>query len=421
MARDIGCLAIGCLLLLSCAEDRTYEYVEATQTAHWMETAMQEHYLWGDSLEALDWDDYFDDPEDFFDRLTDQAPIDDEWSYCLVDTALTDPRPKGTFDHLDSYGLDLVTMTDPTGSTSRLYARILTVFPNSPAEECGLERGQFIGMIDGSKISTSNISKLYNGASRTIVVSTLDTDTSGTAYEWVQTDTLTLTASSYVEDEPFPTLTLLSDYSAAYLLCSRLNEGPTEADSTSTAYRQVLIERMEQLRAAGMPRLILDLRLCNDGSIDMARLLTAYLLPSATTATPFAQTIHRSDCSDRDEILYLPDDVTPLDLSHIDIITSDYTHGPAEWCIRALQAADPDFITLYGTTTGGECVLTERINSDYYVTLHPATAYVADPNGDYDYDEGIEPDYEIDEQEYVYLRPYGSTSETILATILSTF
>ena len=403
---------------LSCGEDRTYEYVEATQTDHWMETAMREHYLWGDSLEDLDWDDYFDDPADFFAALTAQAPIDDDWSWCLVDTAPTDPRAKGTFDHLDSYGLDIVTLTDPTGSTSRQYARILTVYPNSPAEEAGITRGQFIGLIDDTKISSSNISKLYNGDARTLAVCTLDTDSTGEAYIWSRTDTLTLEASRYVEDLPFPTLTAFPDYDAAYLLCSRLTTGPTEADSTDTSYISTLQSCIEQLRDTRASYLILDLRLCNDGTLDMAQLLASYLYPDATDNTIFAQTIHRSDKAADDETLYFRTDVTPLPLSHLFVITSDYTHGAAEWVIRAIQAADPSFISLYGTTTGGECVATGRVDSDYYVTLHPAICYVADADGTYDYDEGIEPDYEIDEFEFVYLRPYGSATETLVATIL---
>ena len=428
-AYNLASLAILIALITACGEDRTYEYEEATATTHWMMEAMQQYYLWGDSLEELDWDDYFDDPENFFDALTDQAPIDDQWSYILIDTVDSDPRQKGTFDHLDSYGIDYVTMTDPTGSTSRLYARLITIYPNSPAEQCGLERGQFIGLIDDTKITSTVAAKLQSGQARTLQVCQLGTDSTGTAYEWTQTDTLTLEASTYVEDLAFPTFTIINTgaHQVAYLLCSRLTPGPTELDPEDTSYLTTLQTLMEQAREAQPDAFVLDLRRCNDGTLSMAQRLATYLLPNATSTTPFARLQHRTERADDDEtLLFTPSDQQPItSLTSLHIITSALTQGPAEWLIRAIDAAQTDttYLTTYGMTTAGECVHTEAYPSAYSVTLHPATAYVAticaDGSYDHDYDSGIEPDIEIDEQEYVQLLPYGDPQEIILQTILA--
>ena len=426
---SIPLVALALCTLLACAEDRTYEYVEATQTTHWMMEAMQEYYLWGDSLDDLDWDDYFDDPEDFFASLTAQAPIDDDFSYILIDTLPSDPRPKGTFDHLDSYGIDYVTLTDPTGATTRLYARLITVYPNSPAEQCGLERGQFIGLIDDTKITTTVAAKLQSGDERVLQVCTLGTDSTGTSYEWTQTDTITLPASTYVEDTPFPTFTTLTygNHRVAYLLCSRLTPGPTEVDPLDTSYLTQLQTLMEQARSAQPDAFVLDLRRCNDGTLDMAARLAAYLLPTASASTPFAHLIHRTERAADDYTLLFPTaDAEPLaSLTSLHVITSDLTQGAAEWLLRAIHAAQTDttYLTTYGLTTAGQCVQTETACADYYVTLNPATAYVAtvlsDASYDADYNDGIEPDYEIDEQDYVSLLPYGNPQEILLYTVLA--
>ena len=102
------------------------------------------------------------------------------------------------------------------------------------------------------------------------------------------------------------------------------------------------------------------------------------------------------------------------------MITSSYTQGAAEWLIRGLRKAlgDESVLTL-GTKTAGQIVTTSTIPSDFFVTLHPAVAYVADADGDYAYDSGIAPDYERNERNSLYLYPYGNEKELLLNTILN--
>lgn len=409
--------------LVSCGEDRTHEYEEATACGHWMQDLMQAHYLWGDSVKDLAWKQYFGDPQTIFKRFTQQAPVTDSWSWCSIDTTASDTHTRGYFNHLNSYGLDLLLMTDPTGETSRTYARIISVYPDSPAEQCGLQRGYFIGAVDGTRMSSSLASNLVSGKSRTLEVLQLGVNDSLTAYEWTSTDTITLSASTYVEDKPYPTLYSfeVGGQTAVYLQCNRLTEGPTEIDSESQTYVQELSSVMSQIRALSPQTLILDLRLCNDGTLSMSQRMASYLVSGLASDAVFAKTIYRSDLSDQNESLTYLSSITAqsLDLQQLIIITGSYTTGAAEWLIRALKASmGDDYVVTVGTTTAGQIVNTEAFSSDYYVTLHPATCYVADGTGDYDYADGISPDAEIDESSSVVLYPYGDARETILATIL---
>ena len=107
-------------MLFSCkGEDRTYEYVELTKTDHWIEDAMKEWYLWGDSLKTVEDKNYFKKPEEFLKILTLQAPEKDKWTYCSNDTIEEDYHERGYFNHVDSYGLDLAIITDPTNQTTK--------------------------------------------------------------------------------------------------------------------------------------------------------------------------------------------------------------------------------------------------------------------------------------------------------------
>lgn len=422
--------AAACLLLLAggslcagCGEDRTHEFEEATACGHWMQVAMQENYLWGDSVKDLPWKQYFGDPETVFGRLTEQAPIDDKWSWCSVDTTSSDHHERGYYNHLNSYGLDFVLMNDPTSATSRTYARVTTVYAGSPAEACGIARGHFISTVDGTRFSSSTASKLVSGSSHSLEVLTLGVDDSLSSYIWSDTMQVTLPASAYVEDVPFP---VVRSYDAGstrvvYLMCNRLTEGPEETDPDAQTYRQQLDATMDSIRVLSPQALVLDLRLCNYGSLDMGRRLASYLAPDADASVVFAKLIHRADMAGEDtDICFDADALSKaIPLEQLFIITGDETKGAAEWLVRALKATmGTSYLTTLGATTAGQIVCTSDIGSDYSVTIHPATAYVADKTGDYDYSSGVTPEYEVDELQYVTLYPYGDEREALLSLIL---
>ncbi len=404
------------LLLLACGEDRTHEYEEKTALDHWMLEAMQATYLWGDSIktEKIAWKDYFAAPSTFFSKLIGNAPIKDQWSWCEIDTLKEDHHQRGHFNHLDSYGLDFMLMQDPTGATNRQYARVLTVYPNSPAERCGLERGDFIGMVDGNRMTSSQTSALENGRGRTIVRSRFGVNEETQEFYWLQTDTLTMERSTRVADAAFPLCKkVVSDGSSvAYLQCNSLNASLDE-----------LMGLARQIDAMQTKTLVLDLRLCNEGTLESARLLASFLIDESYSDETFAKTIFReSRSSDNRTYGFEPQAVANnLSVTRLYVITSSYTSGPAEWLIRSLQALDETgFVTTVGTKSAGQVVLTESVEGKgYFVTIHPAVAFVADRLGNYEYEDGIAPDIEVNEFEYAYLYPYGDARETVLLTILS--
>ena len=92
---------------MACGKDRTYEYEEKTVGCHQLQDLMTEWYLWGDSIKDVDWQQYFSKPTDFISKLTAQSKANDKWSYCLIDTIESDPLPCGTFNHVNSYGIDV--------------------------------------------------------------------------------------------------------------------------------------------------------------------------------------------------------------------------------------------------------------------------------------------------------------------------
>lgn len=420
-------------MLVSCGEDRTYEYEEKTQHNHWAYEVVLDTYLWADSLNGFtpSWKSFFSTPATFLSTLTAKSKHADKWSYVLVDTLEEDAHQRGYFNHYDSYGFDFVLMTDPTGQTTRSVLRVLTVYPNSPAEQAGLVRNDFIcaygpygeGSSSAYKITSKNVSRFQKGIARSLEVRHLAQDETEGVFYWEDTVTVLLGESRYVEDVPFPVSRIIetNGVKVGYLMCTRLLEGPLEQDmvrSVSSPYQDLLDNVMAQMKQAHVSEMVLDLRLCNDGSLDMARRLASYVVnPSALNAV-FARTIWNKRYEANSLSLSYDASVDNLNLTRIYILTSNYTQGAAEWVIRSLQySMGEENVVVIGQKTAGQDVMTQEVDAKYHVHLFPVVAYVADGGGNYGLGT-ISPTVEVNELDYVFLGEYGTLDDILLYTAI---
>lgn len=406
----------------SCAEDRTYQYEEKTAEARWVESSVQEWYLWADSMPEFGWKDYFAGSEDFLKKLTSKIHSADKWSFSEVDSLTKDYHRRGTFDHLNSYGLDVAVMTDPTGVTSRQYVRVKSVYPGSPAERCGLQRNDFIASINGQKVTSSSVNNLVSGLARTLAVSKLSYSMDEQTLFWASTDTVTLPRSEYVEAEAFPVDSVydVNGYKVGYLMCNRLVASAHEAGSASGEYRVALDNAMARMKADGVSALVLDLRMCNYGEMDMVRRLASYV---AGGEGALLRTEWKESKSDMNAVCDYDAAVlaNSLGLERVYVITSGYTQGAAEWLVQGLKGAlGESNVLTFGTKTAGQNVMLHPVESaDGEVVLHLAAAYVADADGNYGYSSGHVPMVEVNEFAYVDLYPYGDLRETMLSEVIA--
>jgi len=387
------------VLVVSCGKDRTYEYVEKTVGCHQLQELMSEWYLWGDSIKDLDWQQYFAKPTDFISKLTAQSKANDKWSFCLIDTIESDPLPCGYFNHVNSYGMDLVLMNDPTGETSKQYARVVTVYANSPAERCGLRRNDFIGQVDNNKMASTVIKNLVNGRARTLVVSRLGVNYEEDSFSWTSTDTITLPMSERVE-VPTVMVSRLFDEEVGYIMLSNLSDTET------------IVSDLNRLTSYPLTDLIVDLRLCNRGTIECVREVANLIGHDSGT---FLRTFWNKAKSANNQTYT----ISGTAQFRLFFITSGYTQGAAEWLIYGLRAMSADRVVVVGQKTAGQNVMLRAIPSDYQYTIYPAVAFVADKDDNYDYSSGITPDELVDELTYVMLYPYGDDYEVMIQYILT--
>ena len=413
----------GVLMTISCGEDRTWQYEEKTQHNHWMQEMMLDKYLWNDSLTDFEpaWKKFFAKPSEFLSTLTARSKQGDSWSYVEVDTLSEDSHKRGYYNHVDSYGFDFVLMNDPTGATTKQVLRVVTVYPGGPADRAGLVRNDFICSYNGNKLNSNNISKLQSGAARTLEVRHIAQDELEGGIYWVDTTTITLPASEYVEDKAFPLslIVLADEKKVGYLMCTRLLEYPVEnkgRQMNTTVYQDELDGIMAQMKNAGVTEMVLDLRLCNFGSLEMARRLASYVVNPSALSDTFAKTFWNERYKSNNLSLPYDTSVGNLGLNRVYVLTSSYTQGAAEWLIHGLQhSMGEENVILIGKATKGQNVMTQEVGDQFHVHLFPVVAYVADGAGNYEYG-SIEPTIEIDEFNYVTLPDYGDPSEILLNT-----
>lgn len=412
-------------MAISCGEDRTWQYEEKTQHNHWVFAEMKDKYLWGDSLTDFEpaWKNYFAKPSEFLSKVTAKSKQGDSWSYVEVDTLQEDSHKRGYFHHVNSYGLDFVLMNDPTGQTTKQVLRVLTVYPNSPAERAGLLRNDFICSYNGNKFSTNNVSKLQSGVTRSLEVRHITYEELEGRIEWLDTVTVQLPASEYVEDEAFPvsTICLAEGKRVGYLMCTRLVEYPVETGSArgaSPVYRDDLDRIMNDLRQSNIDELVLDLRLCNYGTMEMSQRLASYVVAPECLGTPFVKTIWNERYATNNQTIPYDTSVANLGLNRIYILTSSYTQGAAEWLIHALQhSMGKERVITVGGATKGQNVMTQEVGDNFHVHLFPVVAYVADGVGDYEYGP-ISPAIDVLETDYITLADYGDPDEILLNTAI---
>lgn|GEM_PF-728286 len=409
------------LMILACGEDRTYEYEEKTQHNHWMYDVMLEKYLWAEALASFEpsWKNYFSAPAQFMATLTGKSGQKDSWSYVEIDTVNADSHKRGNFNHIDSYGFDFVLMTDPTGSTTKSFLRVITVYPGSPAERSGLKRNDYISSFDSYKISKKNITKLQQGPSRELEICHLAENEIDGSLFWSDTAKIAIGTSEYVEDVAFPVSKVITEGGKriGYLMCTRLLDAPEEQPYPEAGvYRRMLDDAMMQMKAADVEEMVLDLRLCNDGTIDMAQRLASYVVAPQQVNSMFARTLwNASNAANNKEYPY-DASVDNLGLERVYVIIGSYTRGAAEWLIHALQhTMGVDKVVLIGKPTAGQNVMTEQVAHAYNIRLYPVVAYVADGGGNYDYGSKT-PAVEVDEFGYLQLGEYGTLDEILLYT-----
>jgi C-terminal peptidase prc len=326
---------------------------------------LDEYYYWYRELPRLNPANYAS-PEAYLEALR-YKPLDTSFSY------ITDRASNEAFYSESQFiGLGLSTQTTLTE------LRVLQVFPESPASEAGINRGDRITAINNRTVTDLVASGQIGGAF-------------GPNQEGVQVTVAFTTrqgeerrASLTKRPVTIPTVSLTRTFqidgrTVGYVFFRNFVEPSYEALDAAFA----------ALREAGATELVLDLRYNGGGLVDVAVHLGSLIAGTPTQGNVFAVFQHNDKNPDLNETLRFKETSGALNLSRLFVITTQSSASASELVINSLRPYIP--VVVIGDRTYGKPV------GQYGFTfcekvLAPVSFKLVNANGEADYFGGIQPD-----------------------------
>ena len=411
--------------MASCGEDRSGEYYALIGENLWIEQIMKEHYLWYDSIPEIQEDDYFGEPKDFLQKLIyTQAQNGKGDPYSYLETTETSNAARSYLQRTSTYGFDFELMTDPTGISSHVFARILFVLPDSPASEAGLKRGDWISAIGKEELTSSNYGYLMEGGQTAFARESLVFDEAGNS-GWTPLDTVEVAAARPVELNPFyvDSVYEVSGKKIAYMVYNEFSTGP-DNQAADTEYREQMRQIFARFKGQSPDAFILDLRYNPGGYLSCATDLGSYLAPAADLGKVFCTTSY-NDITQPQKVdfpLHAELSSENLNLSKLYVLTSSFTASASEAVINCLRPyMGTENVVVIGETTVGKNVAMQPYQDERYnLILWPVVAYVLNSAGQANYVNGITPDFTLSERNLISsLYPLGDTREYLLRNTLA--
>lgn len=419
MKRNIIQLIYICLaltgLLSSCGEDRSGEYYALIATKTWIYEVMQKNYLFYQDIPAEENLDFFKKPADFLISAASSKDQKNGYVFSHVDSVQT--RAISTYP---CFGFEAVLVRTDGGSNA---LRVLYTEPDSPAEEVGLKRGDWIIAIDNKKISTSDYATYINRPTKAYSFTLANynpypEEVDDPEFNYVEFDTLStiqMPAPRYVEEQDIlKTSTITAgNRKAFYILYNEFGEN-TDA----------LKELFSQLNGQTFDDIILDLRYNPGGYVSTSQIMGTALAPASAMGQPFLQMTY-NDKINKTEVLNFDASLLPgsttLSYQNLYILTSGNTASASEIIINCLRPYMEGRLYQVGMPTFGKNAAQQLFTNEEApnIELWLTTTYLSNSQGFYEYyTNGLQPDFEVEENYAEKLGELGSEEDQLLQPIL---
>jgi len=327
----------------------------------------------------------FQTPEEVLEKL--KYSTLDKWSFII-----TEEEYQNWFENSQYIGLGFIVKYDENDKF-----RIAYVFPESPAADAGLERGNTILKINGKTIEEIEQNDLWDeiwGPREVGVVVELEIENNQG-----EVNTLQL-AKDYVKVDPVQKVEVfeINGTKIGYLLFM----------SYRTLAKDQLIEAFNTFKNENVTRLIVDLRYNPGGSSEISDLLDS-LITGLSTDKVFSKLIHNDRYKDYNFNIYFYSVDNPLGLKKVIFLTTGRTCSASELTINALKP----YIKVI---TVGETTCGKPVGMYFYhfcqKVLVPITFEVLNAKGEGGYFDGLKPTCSAIDNLTV---PLGDTRENMLA------
>lgn len=390
--------------LFSCGEDRWAEYYPLTGRDLWIDSVMREEYLWFEDIPKTNNLNYFLAPEAFLTKIKSTK----DKGYSSVDTLYDTPPASYGFEY------NLYRMAD---NDKAYMALVKYIMPHSPAEDIGLNRGDWILMVDDNFITKETELLLIEGESRKLLIGRYveSENDEGEKISSIESyREVNLPAMRSVEDFPIPAYNVFTNES------SRV--GYMVYNSFDNKYRNELLELSQLYKENNVTDFILDLRYNEGGDMESMQLLASILAPANKLGSPLASLVYSEKKKSKNHELNLDANLlqggSNLNLNKLYVLTSSTTGSAAEMLINCLKPYMD--VVIVGGTTKGVTVATETFASNKYLwVLRAVVCEVFNSNNEADYASGFTPDVKVNQlNDYSKVLPLGDTNEELLSVAL---
>jgi len=401
-------------IISGCQKDDVIDGTEAsalTQKVNlFMKDAMEIYYYWNDKLPDINYK-YEADSKEYFDKLLYE---DDRWSFATDDIDALEASFEGVET---SYGWSLA--FGVFTNTGNLFAIVEFVYPNTPASEAGIKRGDIIVLMDNSNITEDNYTDLLNSSSMNITLGVLTDDAITTG------SSLDITARELELNPVVKTSVVVQDgHKIGYIFYAQYLSNYTNAIDTAL---QSMIDK-------DVTDLVIDLRYNPGGSITAAQHLCSALAPvdvvnnNSTLVTFRWNSDLQKYWTDNQimsqiEVDFNSEVPVKMGLNKVYFLTTSGTASASELTITGLRPYMSDVVTVGDTTHGkytGSITLTPEdiySSSSYYEEINnwgiqPIVIRYANSVGVTDFKDGFAPDILV-EDDLFDTKPLGDIEDPV--------
>lgn len=271
------------------------------------------------------------------------------------------------------------------------------VYPGSPADKAGIERGDIIAQVNSMDITQSNMEDLwmnlnYGGYSQ-VKLRKINW-WAGSSDEENATVDVDLTAGGYLASPVA--------YHGVLEMPEAIADKPNKIGylsymSFDAAYDDSLAAAMADLKAAGVTDLILDLRSNGGGSVNSSIKLASMILDASYAGKTYAKLKRNPLNPYGDDECLLTEQATNLGIKHLYIIATGSTASASEMVIAGLRGLDVPVTVIGSRTEGKNCgmdVMTATIDR-YDYEFAPITFLNFNAKDFNDYADGFEADVDV--------------------------
>lgn len=404
------------ILILGCKDNPSgSEEGEFSEINNWMHANMELYYYWNNFVPeepdgSIPTDRFFSsmlEPNDMFSYFSDDAENLLQELNGSSFTAGFSPS-FGRFQNSDD-----------------VFILVQFAYPNSPAKEAGIDRGDFIIKINGTEMDTTNFLDLYYDESVTTAYTLAEFDT--TQNTLVETETVEFTKGQLSLDPVvYSDVIEKNGTKIGYLFYARFLAG------NGDQFIQSVDDVLAEFQNAGVDELVIDLRYNPGGRISAATNLANSIAPPSVTSNEevFVEYEYNEELKNLyidQEGLDSPNlssrfsqDPVNLNLDRVYFLTTSRSASASELLINGLIPY-MDVISIGTPTFGkfyGSFVITgENSNPPNNYAIVPVTLKYANADGFSDFRDGLIPDYFL-EEDIRNFKPLGDQEDVLLAKAL---